>query len=98
MTVEKAGILARPDRKESFPTVTSIHIIRENMMSGISMLDGKHPVWNICRLFVVFVGFTVFSYLNADKFDESEIRTILEVGALISGFELAKKKFTTPKE
>ena len=67
-------------------------------MSGLNLMDGRHPIWNICRLSVVFVGFTVFSYLNADKFDETELRTILEVGALITGFEMARKKLTEPKE
>ncbi len=67
-------------------------------MSVVPLSDGNHPIWNICRIFVVFLGFTVFSYLNADKFDETELRTLLEVGALVAGFELAKKKFTGPKE
>lgn len=67
-------------------------------MSDMSLRDGRHPIWNICRLSVVFLGFTVFSYLNADKFDETELRTILEVGALIAGFELARNKVVTPKE
>jgi len=67
-------------------------------MSEMNLKDGRHPIWNICRLSVVFVGFTVFSYLNADKFDDTELRTILEVGALIAGFEMARKKLTEPKE
>ena len=67
-------------------------------MSGVPLSDGKHPVWNIFRLTMVFVGFTVFSYLNADKFDETELRTLLEVGSLIAGFEMVKKKVTSPKE
>ena len=67
-------------------------------MSGLPLSDGRHPIWNICRLSVVFLGFTVFSYLNADKFDETELRTLLEVGALITGFEIARKKITSPKD
>ena len=67
-------------------------------MPSLPLSDGDHPVWNICRISVVFVGFTVFSYLNAERFDEAELRTLLEVGALIAGFEMAKKKLTAPKE
>ena len=50
-----------------------------------------HPFWNIIRLIVIFVGVTVLLYLNADKFDDGELRTILELVVLVAGFEVAKR-------
>ena len=53
-----------------------------------------HPFWNIIRLIFVFVGVTVLLYLNADKFDDGELRTILELLALVAGFEVARKSLS----
>ena len=56
-----------------------------------------HPVWNIIRLAVVFIGVTVLMYLNGDKFDNGEITTILELSGLVAGFEFTRTRLMKKK-
>ena len=61
-------------------------------MSKSDLFDPHHPVWNIVRLVVVFIGLTLLLFLNADRFDQGELVTILEMLALVSGFEFFRHK------
>lgn len=61
-------------------------------MSSSDLFSSHHPVWNILRIFVVFIGLTVLLYLNAETFDETEFKTVLELIGLIAGFEFVKHK------
>jgi hypothetical protein len=61
-------------------------------MSKADLFDPGHPVWNILRLFVVFVGLTALMYLNSSSFDETEIKTVVELVGLVAGFEYLRHK------
>ena len=61
-------------------------------MAPSDLYDSKHPIWNIVRLIVVFAGFTILMYLNSDSFDETEVKTLLEMIGLMAGFEFARHK------
>jgi len=61
-------------------------------------INGKHPFWGIIRLVVIFAGLTTFLAINADNFDKTEVTTILELLALVAGFEGAKKMMQKKKE
>lgn len=51
----------------------------------------SHPIWSILRTVVLLVGLTVLLYLNANNFDATELRTIVEMVVLAGGFEAIKK-------
>jgi len=53
-------------------------------------INGKHPVWGIIRLAVIFVGLTLFLWLNSTSFDKTEITTILELLLVVGGFEAGR--------
>ena len=59
-------------------------------MAPSDLYDSKHPIWNIIRLVVVFAGFTILMYLNSKSFDETEVKTLLEMIGLVAGFEYAR--------
>ena len=61
-------------------------------MSKSDLFEPHHPVWNILRLVVVFIGLTGLMFLNADKFDEGELATVFELVGLIAGFEYVRHK------
>ena len=61
-------------------------------MSKSDLFEPHHPVWNIIRLVVVFIGLTALMFLNADKFDESELATVIELVGLVAGFEYVRHK------
>jgi len=60
--------------------------------------DVEHPVWSLLRLVIMFSGVTVFLYLNASSFDETEVTTIIEVMLLAGGFEMLKRKIANGKD
>lgn len=60
--------------------------------------DVEHPVWSLLRLVIMFSGVTVFLYLNASAFDETEVTTIIEVMLLAGGFEMLKRKIANGKD
>ena len=53
-------------------------------------INGKHPVWGIIRLAVIFAGLTLFLWLNSTSFDKTEITTILELLLVVGGFEAGR--------
>jgi nitric oxide reductase large subunit len=60
--------------------------------------DTEHPIWSIVRLIVVFAGITIFLYLNSNAFDETEVKTIVELMLLAGGFEVVKRKLANGKD
>ena len=61
-------------------------------MSSSDLFEPGHPIWNILRLAVVFIGLTVLMYLNSSSFDETEIKTVVELVGLVAGFEYVRHK------
>jgi len=61
-------------------------------MSSSDLFSPHHPLWNIIRLVVVFIGLTLMLFLNADKFDQGELATIIEMLGLVAGFEYVRHK------
>ena len=61
-------------------------------MSKSDLFEPHHPVWNILRLVVVFIGLTGLMFLNAEKFDEGELVTVLELVGLVAGFEYVRHR------
>ena len=60
--------------------------------------DTEHPVWSLIRLVIVFAGVTIFLYLNASTFDETEMKTIVELMILAGGFEALNRKLANGKD
>lgn len=46
-----------------------------------------HPVWSILRLAVVMAALTAILFVTANKFDDTEIRTIIYVFLFAAGVE-----------
>ena len=49
-----------------------------------------HPIWGIARLALIMAPLTVFLYSNASNFDWTEIKSILEMGLVLGGYEGVK--------
>jgi hypothetical protein len=51
------------------------------------MKDAKHPIWTLLNR-VALLGFVLlFSYLNASRFDQTELKMLLEVALGVGGLE-----------
>lgn len=51
------------------------------------MKDPKHPLWSILRLFILMTSLTLILYMNAQHFDETELRSITWVFVIAAGAE-----------
>ena len=51
------------------------------------MADGKHPIWALARLIVVMIALTIILALTAQRFDNSELQTILWMFLAMAGAE-----------
>ena len=60
-------------------------------------INGKHPVWGIVRIAVIFIGLTLFLWMNSTSFDKTEMTTIIELLLVVGGFEAIKKKIQNGK-
>ncbi len=60
-------------------------------------INGKHPFWGIVRIAVIFIGLTLFLWMNSTSFDKTEMTTILELLLVVGGFEAIKKKIQNGK-
>lgn len=49
--------------------------------------DPKHPVWPIVRTGVVLLALVVVLWMNAEHFDQTEIKTILTMFFALLGAE-----------
>ena len=47
----------------------------------------QHPLWATFRFSIVVIGVTFILWGNASSFDETEIKTILEIAILSGGYE-----------
>lgn len=52
----------------------------------------KHPVWRLANVIVVMSCLTVVLWTNAQDFDATEIRSLVEMGAIIIGLETVRQK------
>ena len=50
------------------------------------LANPDHPVWSIFHLMVVGLLITLFAYLNASNFDETELKMILEILLALAGY------------
>lgn len=57
----------------------------------------NHPIWKIITHTTYGLLITLFLWLNASNFDHTEIKTILEIVATMTGIEMIKKKLE-PKD
>lgn len=46
-----------------------------------------HPGWSFARLALVMVPVTGVLWLNASKFDQTELKALLELGIMLGGWE-----------
>jgi hypothetical protein len=53
----------------------------------ISIHDPRHPVWAAIRWFSLLTVLGLVLWTNASVFDETEIRTIVEIGVVVGGWE-----------
>jgi len=60
-------------------------------------INGKHPFWGIVRIAVIFIGLTLFLWMNSTSFDKTEVTTILELLLVVGGFEAIKRKVQNGK-
>jgi hypothetical protein len=51
------------------------------------MPDAKHPIWSLIRLTIIMVTMCFVLWMNATKFDETEIRSIVTVFFVAAGVE-----------
>ena len=49
------------------------------------MFKSAHPVWMILKALVVLAFAALFSYTNANTFDETELKMLMELGAVLFG-------------
>ena len=49
------------------------------------MSQENHPVWFILKALVIFAFAFLFSYTNANDFDETEYNMLLQLGAVLFG-------------
>ena len=62
------------------------------------MTTTKHPIWAFLNLVVILVFVTVFSYLNASEFDETELKMLMQLAVGMGAWEFAKRKMGVNKE
>lgn len=51
------------------------------------LLHPEHPIWSVVRLVVILLCLTGVLWMNAEHFDETEIRTILTMFFALAGVE-----------
>ncbi len=49
------------------------------------MSQENHPVWFVLKALVIFAFAFLFSYTNANDFDETEYNMLLQLGAVLFG-------------
>jgi len=58
------------------------------------MTDPEHPIWQILQMVTYLGAAMLFMWLNASSFDETEIKTLTELAAVVFGGEWLKAKCT----
>ena len=49
------------------------------------MPEASHPFWTILKALVVLTFAALFAYTNANNFDETELKMLIELGAVLFG-------------
>lgn len=65
---------------------------------GHSLKDPRHPIWAILRTAVMLLGLTALLYLNANNFDETELRVIGGYIAIALGTECGVHRICRRRE
>jgi len=60
--------------------------------------DTRHPLWRLLTLCVLLAFLTLVQYLNASNFDQTEIKSILEMGMAVGAWESFKHKVSSRNE
>ncbi len=70
-----------------------------------SLENAQHPLWATIRFIVLCGAVTLVLWRNANSFDETEVRAILEIALMAGGYEgvmsylsVKKKKDNTTTE
>jgi len=53
----------------------------------LSRRSPYHPIWDIVRLIVFFIGLTVVLAVSASEFDHTELATIGTMAGIAGGYE-----------
>lgn len=61
----------------------------------MSKYPPNHPIWKLLTHGMYGSLITLFLWLNASNFDHTEVKTILEIVAAMTGVEVLKNKFGT---
>ena len=56
-------------------------------MTMTDYTNAAHPLWATVRFVVLVIAVTLLLYNNADNFDETEIKTIIEIAVISGGWE-----------
>lgn len=51
--------------------------------------NARHPVWKLARLAIILTALTVVLWINANKFDVTELRTIITMFVVLAGGDVA---------
>lgn len=51
------------------------------------MSSASHPIWSLLRLVIFMVALVLTLWLNANQFDQTEIKTIITMFVVASGAE-----------
>ncbi len=53
----------------------------------LNMSDPTHPLWSLLRLLIIMTALTVILVLVAEKFDKTEIQTLIGMFMVAAGIE-----------
>lgn len=51
------------------------------------MKDPSHPIWSLLRLLIMMLALIVVLWMNAEKFDKTEVQTIITMFLIGAGAE-----------
>lgn len=50
-------------------------------------MGNNHPIWSLIRLTILMTALCIILYINATRFDETELRSILWMFLAVAGLE-----------
>lgn len=56
-----------------------------------------HPIWRVINVVVIFLGVTLVLYVNANNFDATELRAIVQLILGVIAYEAFKHKKAIPE-
>ena len=51
--------------------------------------NARHPIWKLLRLAIILFALTAVLWINANKFDVTELRTIITMFVVLAGGDVA---------